>query len=401
MVPNELVLGIFFVKQITDGDKTAILSIMAATVVALPFAGAAGPVAGGIAGITAILGRRKFPDAEQMLYDSLPEDAKLFLPTVTMAYGQLLRDLNNSPLSSPKLQSVEEELIKEENSLLNPAENMLPVESELKRLFLGRVWGEASESDLSLLRELVNSEEPLRIDCQSICVGAYATLASMKNKYDLNIEVDPSSASGREQSVTMSYDDDDFIITADAPMILGDSAFPFQKCFTVSREMQSLLCVRGGQHRDKRAVHIYPKSSVEHQVMLMSEKASNFDSSALSRAVEIEIDDLADYMHLEKIMKPGDYVFAWDPLRIKLRGLQMFEEVPGTEFELPISMFKRENPRYDEEYIEAFLRVFVSELNEVRKFPFSAWKLLISDKKFRDSLVRGAALKLNPLLTPE
>lgn len=387
--------------QITDGDKTAILSIMAATVFAMPFAGAVASVVGSGAAIAAILGRRKLPDAEQTLYDSLPDDAKLFLPTVSMAYGQLLRDLRLSPLVSPRVQSVEEEVIKATNSIIEPPENMMPIEPELKRLFTGRKWGELLPSDLSLLAEISGLESPMRIDCQSICVGAYATLVSMNSKYNLGLEIDPSSASGREQSVTRSYEDDDIVVTADAPMILGEGAFPFQKRFTVSKEIQSLLCVRGGQHRDRRAVYIYPKSSVQHQIMIMAQTNSEFDTTALSRAVEVEIEDLADYMHLETLMHPGDYVFAWDPLRIKLLSLQMFEEVPGTEFELPISLYLNNSSRFDPEHIDAFLRAFVSELNEIRKFPFIGWRLLIGDQHFRDSLVRGAALKLNPKVKPE
>jgi len=380
-----------------EGDKKSIASILAAAGVALLITGTAGQLAGAAAAIAAILGWKKLSKANQYLIDSIPEDVKLYLPVVLLARDQMVSDINRSPLTTPLLLKKHNEEIQQSLNLLAPGEHMVRTSAHIARIKSDRIWGKADSRDVAMLAEMDQSSVKLKVDCQSICVGAYAAFVSMKKRYGASFSIDPGAASGRETALTKGYQDDDILVTADAPMLLGAKGFRFEKMLPVTSEVQSVLMKKGMHHHSKPSIFVYPLSSVEHQLMCMAEQnadtARNFQFP--TKPLEVPIEDLSDYIVLDQVMKPGDYVIAWDPLRTSLLSTELFDEVPNSKFDLPLSLFVSETTKFDREHIDSFLRLFIAEIANVCSSPQAALNLLLLDKSFRQSLTRGAAMKLN------
>lgn len=383
-------------SKISDDDKKAIASILAGAGAALLVAGSYGTVAGAAAAIAALLGWRPVSKAVQLTMDSIPEDVKLYLPAILLAREQMIKDLDRSPLIAPSLLDLANEKTNAELNVLQPREELLGASKHINRIKKDWVWATATETDIALLSEMDQAPSPLRVDCQSICVGAYAAFVSMKKRYESNFEIDPGAASGRETAQNKGYEADDILVTADAPMVLGADEFRFEKAFLVTTEEQSILQKKGMHHHDRPTVFVYPLSSVEHQLMCMAEQNSVGGSEFKfpKTPIEVPILDLSDYLVLDKTMKPGDYVIGWDPLRTSLLASGVFDEVSGTSFSLPLSVFISENTKFDIEHLDAFLRLFIAEMANIKANPHSALTLLLLDKPFRDSLIRGAALPI-------
>lgn len=389
--------------KIVGDDIKDIASITAAASFALLLTGPAGTVAGAFAAASIIIGRKLLPSFYERLFNSLPQEVRLYVPSVLIALEQLRSNLDGSPLISPVILENAERTIAYNYKFLNPSKNLSPLETDIDRLFRNHLWAVADKRDVQIVKETDGVDPPLRIDCLSICTGAYVTLQSMKKRYGLKFSIDSSRASGREQVIARRHlfnessskltpVDHDILIGGDTPLVLGESQVTFQKRFTVTNEPQALLYRVGGEHRAQKVVHLYPRSTATHHMMLMAEKSKSVYFPLGQKLIESPIYDLADYMNLERIMLPGDYVFAWGPLLTKLLSVNSFRYVPNTSYVFPISLYTKDPGRFAQQHIDAFLRLFIVEINRVKKNKVAAWKILMSDSNFRQSLIRGSAL---------
>jgi hypothetical protein len=252
---------------LTENDKTSIATIVTGAVAS----SVSGSIfIGAFASIGTIAWRRKPYETYKRLCDIMPENMRLFLPAVKIAYETMCEDLDRCVIEAPNYLLLKEEKITSQLSVLHTPENMLLNTTEFRDLYKAHKWGVGNEKDISLLKEIKASGVILKIDCQSICVGAYATLVSMRRRYQSSFIIDPSGASGKEQS-QRSDSDADIMITADAPMILGQKREKFKKRFTVTTQLQSIFRKKGTP-KGKQRTFIYPDSSVTHQEKLVREQ---------------------------------------------------------------------------------------------------------------------------------
>ncbi|MEL6667004.1 MAG: hypothetical protein AAFQ24_12795, partial [Pseudomonadota bacterium] len=287
--------------KFSEDDQTQLALYALAGIVILTIgAGVPGGLTTATLGSAIIVGRRKMKGINRHFWEAIPEGARLFIPALLLAYRQMSSDLERSSLIPDAKYSVSPEEIKEKLDILNPKEILTADEREFRRIFEKSVWGVASDADISILSEMDQTDIPLRIDCSAVNVGAYVALISMKKRYGASFAVDPSAASGRETVVTEGYKGDDLVITADAPMILGEETIRFKKLLNISTEIQSVLIRKGTSHKDKRKVFLYPRSSVDYQQRVISSEGNNATFKFPSSIKEVQINDLSQYVQLDR-----------------------------------------------------------------------------------------------------
>ncbi len=307
---------------------------------------------------------------------------------------KLSADLNKGALGSPSRMKLKESDIVSDLSVIRDLQaSNLNIVSEVK----ASSWdGVINLNSLSTLKERMQKlGRALSIDCASINVASYAALLGLwERKIDLNIVT--KNASGLEQAMNLAdsfkvQDGYDFVIAADAPFSLYLNPYleQYQRVVKLNSESQKAFRFKGGENeKNLPTCWIYPSSSVEHQLRIAKANPERFNLPLQYK--EQELTSLADYRHLNEFMKPGDYVFAWQPLSDYLEANMSFLEiVPGTEFEISISLYAHQRFTEENLLLNSFFDLFVAEWSLVEMDRLKAINRVLVNEQIISDFGRG------------
>jgi hypothetical protein len=252
------------------------------------------------------------------------------------------------------------------------------------------VFDANSFSAVSRLADVLG--RPLTINVSAIDVAACAAAFIMKFR-GLPITLVTNDASGREQALRLAKGDlSDFVIAADAPMFMtpGQPVAQFVKRMDLYRQSQALLKRVKGELAASRTLFLYPCSSAQQQFKLLTMlKDRGLQLDPTTQIYELE---MADYANLALFMKRDDLVFAWDPLLSRLLRRGDFIKDRGTDFELSIALFERDDWRSGIQLAggEALIDCFVAAWTSVRRDPLAAWAASLHINGMVEGLGRGA-----------
>lgn len=358
-----------------------------ATIILGGLAGAANPYLGVLAA-AGVYVAGKSTDPEKMS-ELVPTEVKNLLAVISIAHEKLFEDLRNSvSCSATELLFRERE---NSQSLLTQIgiSQTQPVQGlEITKFRASSGWAGPDTASESRLRE--HSE--FSVSAAGISVAACAALKAIQRQ-KIKAELSLSEGSGKEQAEAGLTKD--FIIIADAPFLLeqSNSRRDYRRLFEVNREVQTVFKKNGrGQKGRIPTVYIYPSSSAEHQLRMA--KSPDFSSPLPDTYNEDWVIDIADYPTvIDNYMKPGDFIFSWEPLSKALRKVPSLTEYRSNPFPIPVSLYgKAEHFEGDNPLAIDFGKVFLNRWKWTSNNPTIAWASLLSDSNFFLGLKRGAGL---------
>lgn len=362
-----------------------------ATIVLGGLAAAANPYLGIlVASGTYIVGKRTSFD--ENVASLLPKEIRDNIAILTIAREKLDQDLENSHLQASSLLFQRE---KQNNVILSPIairhKEQLS-EFNLTRFSASAGWASADKSATKALKNYSAEHGPIKVCCSGINVAACAALKAFANdKIDLALNL--SNASGREQAASIIEDREyDFMFVADAPMLLEENPHlsSYRRVFEISRDLQTIFKKSGRSKKvDRPTIYLYPNSSAEHQLRLS--RHDGFEFPLPQKLSEEPILELADYpMVIDELMKPGDYIIAWEPLSRALRQIKTLRELPRSEFSLSISLYTHfAHCEGNHPLLDDFAKVFLSKWKHLSISRSSAWLSLVRDTEFYSCLKKG------------
>lgn len=237
-----------------------------------------------------------------------------------------------------------------------------------------------------------------RVNVSSISVAACSVIAWLI-LIGIEIELTTLDASGREQILGLrKLPDCDCIIVVDAPMLFEkhENVRFFLRRLDIHSERQVMLKKSGEERGRIPTIFMYPESSAEHQFRLSKEFNIGVPIPMVFQERFIE---LQDYKNLPQRMEAGDCVFAWNPLIGRLKQDKSIVEMPGSAFELTISMYQRSDWLSDDrESADAFIDLFVSVWKKAQSNQLLAWMILASTENYLNNVGRGVLKIPNPTL---
>ena len=193
----------------------------------------------------------------------------------------------------------------------------------------------------------------------------------------LSIDLVLDSASGVIQAKSAAKATPfDFVVAADAPFFLCEPQIleHYHRMHEVSRETQGILRRIGKRGANSPLIWTYPDSSATLQLRLARQKIFP-KSYQIPVGVREKPASLSGIPICCEYMKPGDYIFAWEPLLSMLAENDNLELLKDSRFDLTISLFCNQDHRSNTKLLEAFSNMFIAEWNYCSKHLLIAWAM--------------------------
>ena len=185
----------------------------------------------------------------------------------------------------------------------------------------------------------------------------------------------------------------DVIIAPDAVMLLGTNS-GYRKVLDLLTYPQYLYVKNGKSKGRTPTLFVYPNSSASHQLIAHIEKHIPYTMNLPSKFVEDEI-EIWDYVTLPRKMKPGDMVFAWEPLSQRFDLDPKIERVETPAFETTVSLYCHENfhGSSESDYPVLVANALVAAWNYCKQDSrrVAAWLALLEHPGFIEGMIRGIA----------
>lgn len=237
-----------------------------------------------------------------------------------------------------------------------------------------------------LAKEISKRKDKLKVNLTSVCASSVAVLLSLKERYDMNIEVSYHYVNARSQMQVIIFEGKkniDFILTANPTFSFhSDDLLSIQK-WALLREIhyenQFLMenPRKGMFSRSKDYVSVYSKSTAEEQFYLIQKQIQSKRN---------KIDDFQNYPDLD-----DNYAFAWEPLAFHLENLG-WKKVPEVQHEIIFSIFGKDSNNkslLNKYFIELFCREWLICRRDLER----CLELLLERNDFAQKFKVGSGLR--------
>jgi hypothetical protein len=251
-------------------------------------------------------------------------------------------------------------------------------------VFTAQTW--SGPPSAKAIREVTGLQQ-LMISCSAIYPAAVSVLLSIKNKYLPQLVLDVNAINSIEVVQHLEQRGDyDFLVAADDPMFLagGEGSFKYRRVLPLLQAPQWIF------HRKDDA----PDGARLLILATGSSGASQFLAGRTLPRTTPEYIAAAEIRERALALEPGELIPAWEPIASELRKVPELGILPGSNYEIHVSLYshtkKWTGSPGGTAALRSFVEVFVSEWMACSEDLGYCCNLLEADENFMWFFTQGA-----------
>ena len=295
-------------------------------------------------------------------------------------------DFANANISGPKriqsaMQDAKRNLVAA--GLVRPGRND-PRLASPDDVLSGQTW--MGEPSAKAIKEVAGLGQ-LVVSCSAIYPAAVAVLLSIKQKYLPGLVLDVNAINSIEVVQHLEQRSGyDLVVAADDPVFLagGEGTFQYRRILPLLRAPQWIF------HRED-------DTSGRARLLVLatgSSGATQFFSGRAVRNATPEYITAAEIRDRALSLEPGELIPAWEPIASELREVPGLTTLPGSHYEIHVSLYchRKEwtGSAAKTAILSSFVEVFVSEWAQCNEDLARCCALLEKDENFMWFFSRGA-----------